>query len=112
VTLTTGGDTRASRVLWNNLLTSETAWLRRVAEQRLRQLDAIDQITHLETLTAEYERKFGDPPTQWEDMVRAGLIPGVPVDPGGHVYVLSPWWGDVTVSEESPMWPLPTEKPA
>ena len=112
VTLAAGGDTAASRVLWKNILTSETEWLRRVAQQRLLQLDAVDAIKLLEGLTADYERRFGDPPVTWEDMVRAGLLPGIPVDPGGHPYVLNPYWGSVTVSEDSPMWPLPTERPA
>jgi tetratricopeptide (TPR) repeat protein len=112
VTLATGGDTNASRVLWQNILTSETEWLRRTARQRLLQLDAIDAIKLLEQRTADYERRFGDPPTAWQDMVRAGLLRGIPVDPGGHPYVLNPYWGSVTVSEKSPMWPLPTERPA
>jgi hypothetical protein len=48
----------------------------------------------------------------WQDMVRAGLLRGIPVDPAGHPFVLNPYWGSVTVSEQSPMWPLPTERPA
>ena len=112
VTLTSGGDASSSRVLWRTLLESEVDWLRRTAEQRLTQLDAIDQIAQLESLTAEYERRYGNPPTSWEDMVRTGLLRGIPLDPAGHPYVLNPWWGDVTVSEQSPLWPLPTERPA
>jgi tetratricopeptide (TPR) repeat protein len=112
VTLATGGDTSSSRVLWTNLRESEADWIRRTAEHRLLQLDAIDIIARLEALTADYERRVGDPPTRWEDMVRAGLLPAVPVDPAGHPYVLNPRLGDVTVSEDSPMWPLPTERPA
>jgi hypothetical protein len=66
----------------------------------------------LERLTAEYERRFGDPPPAWDDLVRAGFLPKKPVDPEGYEYVLNPWWGDVTVSKTSPLWPLPTEQPA
>jgi tetratricopeptide (TPR) repeat protein len=112
VTLATGGDTSSSRILWRSMLESEAEWIRQTAEHRLLQLDAIDIIARLEALTADYERRFGDPPTRWDEMVRAGMLPGVPVDPAGHPYVLTPGWGDVTVSEESPMWPLPTERPA
>jgi hypothetical protein len=45
-------------------------------------------------------------------MVRARLIPAVPTDPEGHQYMLNPWWGDVTINLDSPLWPLPTENPA
>ena len=111
-TLATGGDTRSSRVLYQQLLASDTDWLRRDAELRLKRLDAIDEIARLEQLTRVYEQRFGAPPPTWDDMVRVGLLRAVPLDPAGRPYVLNPWWGDVTVSEESPMWPLPTELPA
>lgn len=111
-TLATGGDTRSSRILYEQLVRSEVAWLRDDAVRRLKKLDAIDQIAELERSTAEYERRFGDPPPTWQHMVQSGLLPGVPLDPEGHPYVLNPWWGDVTVSEDSPIWPLPTENPA
>ena len=111
-TLATGGDTNASRLVWKNLLESEAQWVRDEAVRRLRQLDAIDAIAELERRTAAYEERYGDPPATWDHMVRAGLLDGVPLDPAGHPYLLNPWWGDVTVSEDSPMWPLPTERPA
>ena len=111
-TLATGGDTRSSRVLYENLLKSDAVWLRNDARRRLKQLDAIDQIAELERLTSEYEREFGDPPPTWDDMVRAGMLRAEPVDPEGHPYVLNEWWGDVTMSVDSPLWPLPTENPA
>jgi len=112
VTLATGGDTRASRVLWTNILASDEEWLKDIAKQRLQQLDAIDTIAVLEERTAEYQRRMGKPPGSWEDMIRAGLIPGLPIDPAGHPYVLEPFTGSVTVRDDSPMWPLPTERPA
>ena len=111
-TLATGGDTRSSRILYEQLLTSEVAWLREDAARRLKKLDAIDHIAGLERLTSEYERRFGAPPPNWEEMVRAGYLKEVPLDPEGYEYVLNEWWGDVTVSPESPIWPLPTENPA
>jgi tetratricopeptide (TPR) repeat protein len=111
VTLATGGDMRASRLLWRNLLESEADWLRQAAVYRLQQLDAIDQIAPLERLTAEYARRFGNPPPSWDQMIRAGMLTGVPTDPAGHPYVLNPADGDVTVSQTSPMRPLPADQP-
>jgi tetratricopeptide (TPR) repeat protein len=111
-TLAAGRDTRSSRVLYQQLLKSDAAWLRADAARRLKQLDAIDSIAFLEQLTAEYEHQFGAPPTTWDDMVKARLLRKAPLDPEGHAYVLNQWWGSVTLAEDSPLWPLPTEKPA
>ena len=111
-TLAAGGDTTSSRVLYQQLLKADAAWLRADAARRLKQLDAIDAIAYLEHLTAEYERRFGDPPPTWDDLVRAGALKRAPLDPEGYQYVLNPWWGIVTLNEDSPLWPLPTEKPA
>jgi tetratricopeptide (TPR) repeat protein len=110
VTLAVGGNLQASRVLWQNLLNSQQEWLRRTAEQRLQQLDAIDEIQRLQSLTAGYERRHGAPPPTWDDLIADGALREVPRDPAGHFYVLNPWWGLVTVSDDSPLWPLPTER--
>jgi tetratricopeptide (TPR) repeat protein len=112
VTLATGGDIRSSRLLWQNILASnDEQWIRRTAEQRLLQLDAGEAVGRLEQLTAEFERRHGDPPASWQALVSDGALPGVPLDPAGHPYVLNPWWGYVTVSESSPLWPLPMGNP-
>ena len=111
-TLAAGGDTRSSRVMYENLLKADAVWLRNDARRRLKQLDAIDQIAQLERLTMEYARRFGDGPLTWDAMVRDGFIDAVPTDPEGHPYVLNQWWGDVTINVDSPLWPLPTENPA
>jgi tetratricopeptide (TPR) repeat protein len=111
-TMAAGGDTTSSRILYQQLLKSDAAWLRADAARRLKQLDAIDSIAFLEQLTAKYEGRFGDPPATWDDLVRAGDLKKAPLDPEGYEYVLNRWWGVVTLNEESPLWPLPTEKPA
>jgi hypothetical protein len=111
VTLATGGDTALSRAVWKHLLESEADWLRQAAEYRLRQLDAIDQTAQLERLVVEYERRLGRRPESWDDMIRARMLNRLPTDPAGFPYVLNPATRDVTVSERSPMWPLPTERP-
>ena len=110
VTLATGGDTRSSRQLWQNMLaTADEDWLRRSAERRLRQLDAIDAIQQLEAVTAEYQRRHGVPPPSWDALIRDGGVRGVPIDISGHAFVLKPD-GGVTISSDSELWPLPTEQ--
>lgn len=110
-TLAAGGDTASSRTVWRHLLDSEADWLRQAAEFRLRQLDAIDQTVQLERLVAEYERRVGRLPESWDDMIRARMLIGVPTDPAGHAYVLTPGSRGVTVSDRSPLWSPPTGRP-
>jgi tetratricopeptide (TPR) repeat protein len=108
VTLAAGGDVESARFMWHRMLeATDEAWIRGVAEHRLQQLDAIETIRQLEALTAAYERRFGTPPANWEDLVKESMLRGVPLDPAGHAYVLNPLRGTVAVSEASPMWPLP-----
>jgi tetratricopeptide (TPR) repeat protein len=108
VTLTRGGDRETSRMIFRRLYdSSDQKWLRESAAWRLQQLNALDAIDALERITAEYERRHGRPPTDWSAVVLAGLLRGVPLDPAGIPYLLNPSWGTVTVSDKSPMWPLP-----
>jgi len=111
VTLAAGGQTTASRALWQQLLTSaEEGWLRNVARHRLQQLDTIDYAKQMERAVAAYTHAHGQPPVDWVTLQRAGVIGGLPVDAAGYPLVLKPDTGVVTVSSQSPMWPLPTEK--
>jgi hypothetical protein len=115
VTLAKGGDRATSRQLWNEIVKSApdaASWVRGQAELRLLQLDAMDQIDLLETVVREYERRTGSLPFTWEEMVGAGFLRGIPLDPRGFPYELNPYWGIVTLSEQSNLNPLPThEKP-
>jgi tetratricopeptide (TPR) repeat protein len=109
VTLAQGGNRESSRRLWQEVLggSGEAEWLRRQAEFRLTQLDAMDQIAALEDLIEAYERQVGSRPRAWLDLVRAGALGGIPIDPERHPYVLDPVAGDVTLSPDSPLNPLP-----
>jgi hypothetical protein len=110
VTLARGGDRTSSRQLWQNIVaSSEEAWIKRTAEHRLLQLDAMDQIENLQAIIRQYASRTGAPPQTWEELVGARILPGVPVDPEGTPYELNPWWGDVTVGRPSRLWPLPTQ---
>lgn len=110
VTLTEGGDRSRSRLLWQQLLeTADNDWMRQNAERRLVQLDALDDIDLLEARLGEFRSRFGRHAGSWEELIKAGLLGGVPVDPTGTPYVIDPFGGDVTVSRESPLYPMPSE---
>ena len=110
VTLAKGGDLQTSRLLWQNLLSSDERWVRTAAERRLTQLDAIEQIRRLHSLTSEYQRRHGYPPPAWDAMIRDGLLRDVPRDPAGVAYVLNEGSGTVTIDKASPLGPLPTDE--
>ena len=105
--LARGGDRQASRQLLTRILEdADQEWLRNTAERWMRQLDALDQIDQLEAVVARYRAEVR-PAASWVELIRAGWMPGVPVDPAGHPYVLNPLWGQVSLSPGSPLNPLP-----
>jgi tetratricopeptide (TPR) repeat protein len=108
VTLAKGGNRESSRRLWQEVLnSSEADWLKAQARFRLSQLDAMDQIATLESLVKLYGQRTGTPASSWIDLIRAGYLRGIPVDPERHQYTLNPSSGSVTLSAQSPLNPLP-----
>jgi len=89
VTLAEGGQRRSSRALWEQLAQSEEDWLRNAARLRLAQLDAMDIMD------------------AWRHARDAGARPGIPLDPTGVPFVIDPATGQLTVSSESKLFPLP-----
>lgn len=108
-TLAQGGDRRSSRQLWTALRDSaDNDWLRRDAERRLIQLNALDQIDQLQALVDQMARRQGHALTDWTPLVP--LLKGVPGDPSGTPYEIDAN-GRVHLSQSSPLWPLPDEPP-
>ena len=107
--LARGGDRESSRQLLTRILQdAEHDWLRKTATRWLRQLNALDQMDQLDAMLARYRAQHG-PPASWIDLIRAGWIPGIPVDPEGHPYVLNALWSNTRLSPDSTLNPLPEE---
>jgi hypothetical protein len=108
-TLAEGGDRKSSRLMWEAIRQSaENDWLRNNAEHRLLQLRALDQIDVLQKAVDAFTRRAGAPPRDWAALARANGSAGVPLDPAGAAYELSPD-GRVSLSRRSSLWPLPEE---
>ena len=108
-TLAEGGDRRSSRLMWESIRQSaEVDWLRRDAERRLLQFQALDDIDGLQTRADRLAAAVGAPPADWMALVRAGALRGVPGDPTGTPYDIDPQ-GRVSLSRSSPLFPLPAE---
>jgi hypothetical protein len=108
-TLANGGDRRSSKLMWESIRQSaETDWLRGDAERRLTQLRALDEIDGLQRVVNDYRRREGHPPADWPALAGSGMLRGVPLDPAGMPYELTPD-GHVNLSRASRLSPLPTE---
>ena len=79
-----------------------------VACSQLRALDEIDACSSRSPISLS---RTGQPPADWQALVRAGVVPGVPVDPGRYA-VRADSDGRVRLSRSSPLWPLPEEPAA
>jgi hypothetical protein len=109
VTLASGGNRQSSRQMWQSIAQSATVeYQRNHAHRALAQLDALDQIDLLTPYVERAARATGAPPSDWQALIRAGLLRGVPVDPAGVPYRIHPD-GRVDVDPASPLSPLPKE---
>jgi tetratricopeptide (TPR) repeat protein len=109
VTLAQGGNRVSSRALWTELLNNpDLDWVRKQAQLRLTQLDAMDQIAALEGAIESYRVRAGSRPQSWQDLIRGGVLRGIPIDPTGHPYRIDAVSGAVTLAPDSPLNPLPT----
>ena len=106
-TLAQGGDRQSSRAMWVAILQSaELDWLRQEAERRLLQLQALDAIDALQRLVDDDTRRGGNA-ADWQTLVRARALRGIPLDPAGTPYELT--GGRVQLAQSSSLWPLPEE---
>jgi hypothetical protein len=106
-----GGDRASSRLMWETIRqTTEIDFLRQDAEQKLAQLHALDDIDALQRIVDAVKARTGHAPADWAEVVRARALRGVPADPAGVPYELTPE-GRVAVSSSSPLQPLLVEPP-
>jgi hypothetical protein len=86
-----GGDIETSRLLWRS--TYETAaneTIRHNALQHLQSMKADDDVSALEKAVEQYRMKTGSLPASFSDLISAGLLRGIPIDPTGRPYKLMP----------------------
>jgi hypothetical protein len=106
-TLEQGGDRQSSRAMWTTILqTAELDWVRKDAQRRLMQLQALDVVDALQRIVSDYAQRTGGR-ADWPALVGARLLRGVPLDPTGVPYTLSD--GRVQLSRSSSLWPPPEE---
>lgn len=83
------GDAATARLIWTTTLETATDKLIRAnAIKHLRALKVDSDIQQLDQLIAAYEKSHGHAPASWMELIAAGMIRGIPVDPLGHSYKL------------------------
>lgn len=83
------GDLQTARMMWST--TYETATeksIRANAAAHLRALQVDEDVPKLEQLAALYRERSGHPASSFADLVAAGMLRGIPIDPLGHPYKL------------------------
>ena len=94
-------------MLWHQLAKSGDQWLRDSAVRRLKQLDAMDFMSALESRIRLFHLAHTEVPLTWSALARAGVVPGIPEDPSGTPYLLDPQTGKMAVAADSGIYPMP-----
>lgn len=107
--LTEGGSRSTAREIYNRMSAGSTdEKVKEMAQRRLLQLDALDQIDVLKKVLDAFKTRTGRCPANWkeiEPVFRATRVPvdrsGAPLDPSGTPYVFGQTNCDVQVSYDS-----------
>jgi len=84
------GNLQTARWLWSSLYqTTENDEIRVNAAKHLRALQVDEEVSLLEKTTAAFHERTGHWPTNWAEMVAAGYLRGVPIDPTRKPYRLA-----------------------
>jgi hypothetical protein len=95
------GETETATYMWTNILNStEDPQLRANANRRLLCLRVDKEVGILEERVGIYEQQRGAAPTGWQELVAAGLLRRVPLDPESRPYQLRE--GKVYVQDTEP----------
>jgi tetratricopeptide (TPR) repeat protein len=84
-----GGDLQTARMMWSaTYQTTRDALIRANAAAHLRAIQVDDDVTALENLVQRYHDRTGRYPDTFVEMVSAGFIKNIPMDPWRHAYRL------------------------
>lgn len=94
------GEPSTAVALWTRLYDStDDKDLRQNALLHIKALRVDQDVEELDRRGAVFQQQTGRPPSGWADLIRAGLLKGIPVDPNGVPYRLAPdgsvWVGDL-----------------
>ncbi|MHB8832356.1 MAG: hypothetical protein ACYC47_08840 [Desulfobacteria bacterium] len=89
--LTEGREPNAALALLQTIVRQESDGMRRaVLERRIREVTVERDLQILERAVKSYREKTGTVPRNLSDLVRAGILPGIPEEPNGGRYLVDP----------------------
>jgi hypothetical protein len=98
-----GDNSETSAFLWNDIYTTTTdPQMRENAATHLQLLKSDEDCKAIDMLLADFEKKNSRQPSSIQELVSAGLLKGVPVDPTGHPYMLD-GDGKAVLDPDSPL---------
>jgi hypothetical protein len=87
---TEGNSTETSNFLWQDVYnTTKDSLVKQNALRHLQLLRAEDDCKQIDTVTDEYQKRFGRRPVRMSELVQSGLLRGEPKDALGYPYILS-----------------------
>ena len=85
-----GGKLETARLLWSEIYRhADNDQIRKSAQDHLAALAAQEDLDRLNRLLVQYRRDVGHPAHTFGELVVAGLLSRVPVDPSGALYVVN-----------------------
>jgi hypothetical protein len=86
-----GGSFENSKLIWSEIYAStKNPSIQKAAWTMLQALTAREDEMHLDALAAAYRKRFGRYPVSSNELLQAGYLTKIPVDPSGHPYVFGP----------------------
>lgn len=83
-----GGSIETSRMIWSEIYeSSKDNAVKKKAADELERLKVQDDEQHLDTISADYQHRFGRYPRSSEELRAAGFLGGIPIDPEGYPYI-------------------------
>jgi tetratricopeptide (TPR) repeat protein len=85
------GDFDTARMMWSaTYQNSQDRLIRQNAVEHLRALRVEEDVAHLQEAVTRFGERTGRLPANMSELASAERLPGIPVDPDGHPYKLTP----------------------
>jgi tetratricopeptide (TPR) repeat protein len=85
------GNFDTARMMWSTTYqNSQDELIRHNATEHLRALRVDEDVTHLQQAVTKFGERTGRLPASIGELARAEALPGIPLDPDGHAYKLTP----------------------
>ena len=85
------GEFDTARMMWSaTYQSSQEQFIRQNALEHLRALRVDEDVTHLQESVARFGERTGRLPASLSELASGERLPGIPVDPDGHPYKLTP----------------------